>query len=166
MKIMKTKKFLANGVLPMSAFLFASAVIMVFWSLFTFTQSSKFASQQEKMDAYCINADQTLAANTLYGDPNKVINDENSIQVINQKISKLEQERAQMTNKLKKAKADRNKNYGMVAGMYFQPSQDLAEIINFEGKVKKVDHKIAALKKKERNLAEINRNEALELALK
>lgn len=163
---MKTKKFFANGVLPMSAFLFASAVILAFWSLFTFTKSSMFDSQQEKMDAYSINADLAHAANTLYSDPNKVINDENSIQVISQEISKLEKERTQIANKLEKAKADRNKNQGMVAGMYFHPSQNLAEITNFEGKIKKIDHKIAALEKKERNINEINRNEVLELALK
>lgn len=154
MKIMKTKKFIANGLLSMMTFLFASAVIMVFCCLFNFTNSSKFDSQQEKTDA--------LAANTL----NKVINDENPIQVISHEISKLEQKRTQMANKLEKAKADRNKPQGMVAGMYFHPSQDMAEIINFEGKIKKIDHKIAALEKKKRNINEINRNEVLELALK
>ena len=75
------------------------------------------------------------------------------VKEINVEIAKLEQKKANVMNKLEKAKADRNKEHAMVAGMYYQPAQDVSEMAILEGQVKKLDKKIAALEKKEKNLA-------------
>lgn len=89
-----------------------------------------------------------------------------STPVISRQISVLQQERNMLYGKLEKAKADRNKDHAMVAGLYFQPSQDLAEISNIEGKISKLDHKIAALEKNEKHNADGHDNDFQQLALK
>ena len=147
---MKTKNFFASGMFGLSAFLFASAVVMTFCTILTFNENNRWEKQQGNVDAkssYSVN----LA---------------NPSQVISKEISKLEKERATLSNKLEKAKADRNKDNGMVAGLYYQPLEDLTEIINLEGKISKLDHKIAALKNKEKSIAANNGCDIQRLALR
>lgn len=62
-------------------------------------------------------------------------NDMAKLNEINGKIAKLEQQKASMDKKLQEVKAERNKNYGMVAGMYSQPSQGQAEINNLRARL-------------------------------
>ena len=152
---MKTKNFSKSGMLGLSAFLFASSVIIALCNILSFDESCR------KM-----YFDMALTDNSFYSEASKGINTDNSNWVINKKITKLEKEKAEITGKLEKAKADRNKDHGMVAGMYYQPSQDLAEIINLEKKIGKLDNKIAALQKIEKNEIEKNGNIIQRLALK
>ena len=75
------------------------------------------------------------------------------VQEINVEIGKLEQKKAKVMKELEQIQSDRNKNHAMVAGMYFQPAQDVPEMAVLKGQVEKIDNKIVALNNKGRNLA-------------
>ena len=63
------------------------------------------------------------------------------LQEIGKEKAGLEQKMAKEMTQLKMAKANRNKDYGVVAGMYSQPAANLSEILNIEGKIKGLTQK-------------------------
>ena len=153
---MKTNKFFKNSSMAIAAFLLTGVSIVAMYSFVGYTDN--------KDKCYAQAANNTEVSTTTAS----MSSDTNMMQLkeINEELGKLVQKRTELTNKLEKVKAHRNKNYGMVAGMYYQPSQALAEIVNLEGKIDKLGHKIAALTKKEKNLAKKCSNTDQKLAIK
>ncbi len=76
------------------------------------------------------------------------------LQEIGKEKAGLEQKMAKEMVQLKMAKANRNKDYGVVAGMYSQPAANLSEILNIEGKIKGLTQKITELEKLEKDIYE------------
>ena len=76
------------------------------------------------------------------------------LQEIGKEKAGLEQKMAKEMTQLKMAKANRNKDYGVVAGMYSQPAANLSEILNIEGKIKGLTQKINELEKLEKDIYE------------
>ena len=77
------------------------------------------------------------------------------------KLQEIGKEKALLEKKLSKemlhlrqAKAERNKGGAMVPGLNYQPSSNLSEVINFEGKIKDLRHEISELKKLEKAIYE------------
>lgn len=153
---MKTNKFFKNSSMAIAAFLLTGVSIVAMYSFVGYTDNNDKCHAQ--------TANNTVVSTTA----TSMSSDTDMIQLkeINEELGKLVQKRTELTNKLEKVKAHRNKNYGMVAGMYYQPSQALAEIVNLEGKIDKLGHKIAALTKKEQNLAKKCSNTDQKLAIK
>ena len=139
---MKTKNFFKNSSKVIAAFLLTGAMSVAIWGIATYDNSNA------KYNAEGNNTEMSGTLSNLFS--NAVIK---QVKEINVEIAKLEQKKAKVMNKLEKAKADRDKDHAMVAGMYFHPAQDVTEMAILEGQVKKLDSKIAALEKKEKNLA-------------
>ena len=144
---MKIKKNFENGVLALSAFMFAAAVVMALYTLLSFDEFSRLHYQQITADVNEKNIIQTTCSPT-----DGVVSTEKQILDLSKEIPKQKQEKATLNGSLEKAKSERNKNYGMVAGLSYQPSQSLNEVINLEGKIKNVDHQLTALNKKKMSL--------------
>ena len=139
---MKTKNFFKNSSKVIAAFFLTGAMSVAIWGIATYDNSNA------KYNAEGNNTEMSGTLSNVFS--NAVIK---QVKEINVEIAKLEQKKAKVMNKLEKAKADRNKEHAMVAGMYFQPAQDVSEMAILEGQVKRLDNKIAALEKKEKNLA-------------
>ena len=139
---MKTKNFFKNSKRVLAAFLLTGAMSVAIWSVANYDPSNAMYNAQSN--------DTEMSGTLSNVFSNAVIK---QVKEINVEIAKLEQKKAKVMNKLEKAKADRNKEHAMVAGMYYHPAVDVSEMAILEGQVKKLDNKIAALEKKEKNLA-------------
>lgn len=153
---MKTNKFFKNSSMAIAAFLLTGVSIVAMYSFVGYTDNHGKCYAQAAN-----NTEVSTTTASMSSDTNMM-----QLKEINEELGKLVQKRTELTNKLEKVKVHRNKNYGMVAGMYYQPSQALAEIVNLEGKIDKLGHKIAALTKKEQNLAKKCSNTDQKLAIK
>lgn len=71
------------------------------------------------------------------------------LQKIGEKKTKLERQKAKVAVQLKKAKTDRDADYGMVPGTCFAAPQGLSEVLSLEHKMKSIDSKIGTLKRSE-----------------
>lgn len=140
---MKAKKIISSSSRVMAVLLLTGVMSVAIWSVVTYDTT--------KATHYSQDRNHVLMNSTLNNLFSKAYI--NHIQENNVEIAKLEQVRVSEMNKLKKAKADRNKDYGMVPGMYFHPSHDVSEIAIHEKNISKLDHKIAALQKEGRNMA-------------
>lgn len=136
-KIMKNN-IKNNSLKAMASFFVSGLVMLTVWCA-------------ENASSY---QDETCTHTSLVSKVSANDNDMAKLNEINGKIAKLEQQKASMNKKLQEVKAERNKNYGMVAGMYSQPSQGQAEINNLESKISNMNHQIAALKKNEKFIAD------------
>lgn len=142
---MKKNNFLKKSALTISAFMFAASVIMAIFTLLNFDAYSRKHYQQ--LQAYASDKN-VIQTNCSYNTTDGVASNEKQVLDLSKEIAKLEQKRATLKSSLEKAKSDRDKNYGMVAGLTYQPSQSLNEVINLEKKISKVDHQITALSNK------------------
>ena len=142
---MKKYKFFEKSALTISAFMFAVSVIMAIFTLLNFDAYSKKHYQQ--VQAY-VSEKNFIQTNSSYNTTDGVAGTEKQVWDLSKEIAKLEQKRTTLNRSLEKAKSDRDKNYGMVAGLSYQPSQSLNEVINLEKKISKVDHQITALSNK------------------
>ena len=153
---MKAKKFIDNSSRVIAAFLLTGAMVVAVWSMATYDKCTMNYNQNKFNNIEMNSTADNSVSNA----------DMKQVKEINVEIAKLEQKKAKVMNKLEKAKADRNKYHGMVAGLYFQPAQDVAEITNLEKTINKLDNKIAALEKKEKNIAEKQGSDVQQLALR
>ena len=142
---MKTHKFFANSKKAMASLFLVGLVVMAYWC---------FNNEDYYQDTYFTHGTDSHTAMMSSTNSSSYDADMKQLKEINEKIAKLEQEKNNMYKKLEKAKAHRNKNYGMVAGLYSQPSLEVAEISNLEGGIAKIDYKIGNLKMQEKNIAE------------
>ena len=142
--VMKTNNSFENKFLVVIAFMFLTAVIVTFSMLTSFdtTNNESFSHQIPSVGSGKI----VLLPSSVVSGMN------NQIQTLNKEIAKLEQKRTNLTVSLEQAKSDRNKNLGMVAGLNFQPSQNLSEIVFLEKKISRIDHRIIALNDKKMNI--------------
>ncbi|MBR7066205.1 MAG: hypothetical protein IKI36_05875 [Prevotella sp.] len=139
---MKTKEFFHNSSRVLTVFLLTGAVVVAIWCASTYDKSMAMSYTQDN---------ETVMSGTL---SNLFSNAEmKRVQEINVEIGKLEQKKAKVMKELEQIQSDRNKNHAMVAGMYFQPAQDVPEMAVLKGQVEKIDNKIVALNNKGRNLA-------------
>lgn len=139
---MKTKKNFQEKVTAIAVFLFTTVLVMAFYTLLSFnTQEYKFCQQQmaDNSEKNMIQTSSSLDKTSGVMDTEKQILD------LSKEIAKLEQKRDNLTSSLEKAMVERNKNYGMVAGLSYQPSQNLDEVIVLEKKLSKIEHQITAL---------------------
>ena len=142
---MKKNKFFEKSALTISCIMFAASVIMAIFTLLNFDAYSRKHYQQ--VQAYA-NEKNAIQSNCSYSTTDGVACNEKQVMDLSKEIAMLEQKRATLKSSLEKAKSDRDKNYGMVAGLSYQPSQSLNEVINLEKKISKVDHQITALSNK------------------
>ena len=142
---MKTNNILKNSMKVTASFFLAGLVVMTYWC---------FKNEDCYQDSYFTHGTDNHTAMMSSTNSSSYNADMKQLKENNEKIAKLEQEKNNLNKKLEKAKADRNKNYGMVAGLYSQPSLEVAEISNYEGGIAKLVHKIDDLKKKEMQIAE------------
>lgn len=142
---MKKNRFLEKSALTISCFMFAASVIMAIFTLLNFDAYSRKHYQQ--VQAYA-NEKNAIQSNSSYNTTDGVACNEKQVLDLSKEIAKLEQKMATLKSSLEKAKSDRDKNYGMVAGLSYQPSQSLNEVINLEKKISKVDHQLTALNNK------------------
>ena len=153
---MKTHKFFANSKKAMASLFLVGLVVMAYWC---------FKNEDYYQDTYFTHGTDSHTAMMSSTNSSSYNADMKQLKEINEKIAKLEQEKNSMNKKLEKAKAERNKNYGIVAGMYSHPSPEVAEISNYEGGIAKLGHKIDDLKKKEMHIAEKYGIDVQQLAL-
>ena len=142
---MKTKKNFQNGVLAMSAFMFTASVVMALYTLLSFDEFSRKHYQQVMAAGYGKDVIQVTPTEGVASTEKQVLD-------LSKEIAKLKQEKAKLDGNLEKARSERNKNYGMVAGLSYQPSQGLNEVVTLEGKIKNVDHQLTALNNKKMSL--------------
>ena len=139
---MKTKEFFQNSSRVLTVFLLTGAVVVAIWCASTYDKSMAMSYTQDN---------ETVMSGTL---SNLFSNAEmKRVKEVNVEIGKLEQKKTMVMKKLEKVQSNRNKDHAMVAGMYFQPAQDVSEMAALKGQVEKIDNKIAALNNKGRNLA-------------
>ena len=139
---MKTKEFFQNSSRVLTVLLLTGAVVVAIWCASTYDKSMAMSYTQDN---------ETVMSGTL---SNLCSNAEmKRVKEVNVEIGKLEQKKAMVMKKLEKVQSNRNKDHAMVAGMYFQPAQDVSEMAALKGQVEKIDNKIAALNNKGRNLA-------------
>lgn len=146
---MKKKNFIVNGLLAVSASMFVMALVVAFHTLMSFDAYSRM--HYDKVMAYSAEKDviQTKAFVKDVDEPSGTLK---QVVELGREITILELERASMKKSLEKARSERNKSYGMVAGLSYQPSQSLGEVIVLEKKINKVDHRLAALNSQSRSL--------------
>lgn len=142
---MKTNKFIENSNKAMASFFLTGLVVLTIWC---FKNTDYYQDTYFTFGTDCHTAMVNKTNSTSYN------SDMKQLQEINEKIANLEQKMTSMYNKLEKAKNNRNKNYGMAVGMYYQPSTEMAEITNLEGNIAKLNHKIENLKMQEKNIAQ------------
>ena len=130
---MKTVKFFQSKAKATAAFMFAAVMAMGFIALSSNTNTDKELLAQQEVSACFF--DQMEDATKAY----------NLLREIGIEKANLEQKKADLNNEIAKAKQDRDKNRGMVAGVTFPMPQDLPEISLMESKIKRIDLKIAAL---------------------
>ena len=139
---MKTKEFFQNSSRVLTVLLLTGAVVVAIWCASTYDKSMAMSYTQDN---------ETVMSGTL---SNLFSNAEmKRVKEVNVEIGKLEQKKAMVMKKLEQVQSNRNKDHAMVAGMYFQPAQDVSEMAALKGQVEKIDNKIAALNNKGRNLA-------------
>ncbi len=139
---MKTNKNFHENVLVISAFLFSTVLVMAFYTLLSFNaQEYKFCDLEMADNS----ANGMIKTSSTLGKTDGVMNTKKQILDISKEIAKLEQKKNSLTSSLEKAMAERNKTYGMVAGLSYQPSQSLGEVIVLEKKLSKIEHQITAL---------------------
>ena len=142
---MKTNNSFENKFLVVIAFMFLTAVIVTISMLTSFDTTNHESLSHQIL---------SVGSGKIVLLPSSVVSGmNNQIQTLNKEIAKLEQKRTNLTVSLEQAKSDRNKNLGMVAGLNFQPSQNLSEIVFLEKKISRIDHRIIALNDKKMNIS-------------
>ena len=146
---MKTKKNFHDKVTTVAVLLFSTVLLMAFYTLLSFnTKEYKFCHQElaDNSEKSMIQAGSSLDKSS------GVVDTEKQILDLGKEIAKLEKTRDNLASSLKKAMAERDKNYGMVAGLSYQPSQSLGEVIVLEKKLSKIDHQITAMNSQKASL--------------
>lgn len=150
---METKKFYQYCTNAVAAFLLAGLSVMSIWCGLNYSMQKMLEADND--------IEQYSASNNTVGN-----SDMKQVKEINMDISKLEKKRTNMMIALEKAKADREEDCGMVAGIYYHPAQDMTEIVSLEKKIKKLDSKIAALQKEGKMIADNSNSEPQQLVFK
>ncbi len=130
---MKTAKIFQSKSKVTTIFVLAAIIAVGFITLSESTNSDERLLTQQNVSTSFF--DQMEDATKAY----------NLLKEICMEKARLEKERADLNNEIAKAKQDRDKNRGMVAGVTFPMPQDLPEISLMESKIKRIDLKIAAL---------------------
>ena len=130
---MKTAKIFQSKSKVTAIFMLAAIIAVGFITLSESTNSDERLLTQQNVSACFF--DQMEDATKAY----------NLLREIGIEKANLEQKKADRNNEIAKAKQDRDKNRGMVAGVTFPMPQDLPEISLMESKIKRIDLKIAAL---------------------
>ena len=130
---MKTAKIFQSKSKVTAIFMLAAIIAVGFITLSESTNSDERLLTQQNVSACFF--DQMEDATKAY----------NLLREIGIEKANLEQKKADLNNEIAKAKQDRDKNRGMVAGVTFPMPQDLPEISLMESKIKRIDLKIAAL---------------------
>ena len=142
---MKTKKYFKNSMRVGVAFTFAAAMAMVL-SAYSIADNKNMASSDDETTTY--------VSYKHVGDLNEVACAILKLKEINKEKVCVEKKMVKEKENLKKAKAERNKDYGMVAGMYFQPASGLSEAVQIESKIKDLNLQLSELKKAEKAIYE------------
>lgn len=142
---MKTKKYFKNSMKVGVAFTFAAAMAMVL-SAYSIADNKNMASSDNETTTYVLYKH--------VGDLNEVACAILKLKEINKEKVCVEKKMVKEQENLKKAKAERNKDYGMVAGMYYQPASGLSEAVQIESKIKSLDNQLSELKKAEKAIYE------------
>ena len=136
------------------AFSFATAMVMVF-SAFS-TADCKMMSEAHDVGQSVSTSHQRVAKASLmpFQEISEVMCASKKLEEIGTEKAQLEKKLTKEMENLKKAKDERNKNYGMVAGLNFQPASNLSEVINIESKIKQLNKQMNELKKVEKAIYE------------
>ena len=147
---MKTKKYFKNSMKVGVAFTFAAAMAMVL-SAYSIADNKNMAfSDDDEMSTVSAS----YVSHKHAGDLSEVACAILNLKEINKEKASVEKKMVKEQENLKKAKAERNKDYGMVAGMYYQPASGLSEAVQIESKIKSLDNQLSELKKAEKAIYE------------
>ena len=147
---MKTKKYFKNSMKVGVAFTFAAAMAMVL-SAYSIADNKNMASSDgDEMSTVSAS----YVSHKHAGDLSEVACAILKLKEINKEKASVEKKMVKEQENLKKAKAERNKDYGMVAGMYYQPASGLSEAVQIESKIKSLDNQLSELKKAEKAIYE------------
>ena len=152
---MKAKKYFKNSMKVGVAFTFAAAMTMIL-SAYSIADNKKESSST--VDGEMVISSTTApATNVSYkhvGDLSEVACAILKLKEINKEKACIEKKMVKEKENLKKAEAERNKDYGMIAGMYYQPASGLSEALQIEIKIKDLNHQLSELKKAEKAIYE------------
>lgn len=147
---MKTKKYFKNSMKVGVAFTFAAAMAMVL-SAYSIADNKNMAfSDDDEMSTVSAS----YVSHKHAGDLSEVACAILKLKEINKEKACVEKKMVKEQENLKKAKAERNKDYGMVAGMYYQPASGLSEAVQIESKIKSLDNQLSELNKAEKAIYE------------
>ena len=144
---MKIERIIGNVSKSVKTFLLASVVIVVMAGG-TYANYIGFKDGLYTLDS-SDNLELNIAASTMLNKSDMKQLKETSVE-----IAYLQEVKTRLMDKLEKAKAERDKNHGLVAAICHQPSKKLKEIVALEGQIGRLDSKIASLEKQERNIAQ------------
>lgn len=147
---MKTKKYFKNSMKVGVAFTFAAAMAMVLSAYSIADNKNMTSSDDDEMSTVSAS----YVSHKHVGDLSEVACAILKLKEINKEKVYVEKKMVKEQENLKKAKAERNKDYGMVAGMYYQPASGLSEAVQIESKIKSLDNQLSELKKAEKAIYE------------
>lgn len=147
---MKTKKYFKNSMKVGVAFTFAAAMAMVLSAYSIADNKNMESSDDDEMSTVSAS----YVSHKHVGDLNEVACAILKLKEINKEKVCVEKKMVKEQENLKKAKAERNKDYGMVAGMYYQPASGLSEAVQIESKIKDLNLQLSELKKAEKAIYE------------
>ncbi|MBO4658052.1 MAG: hypothetical protein J5637_00360 [Prevotella sp.] len=153
---MKTRNF-KNSMKVGAAFAFAAAMTLAL---------SAFSTTDCKMMSVGLSESHmptTLSKNS--GEVNEVMCAALKLKEIGAEKASLEQKMMKEKENLMKAKEGRNKDYGMAAGIYYQPASGLSEVTYLEGKIYRLNVKINELNEVEKAINEKYGNDLKDLNL-
>ena len=140
-----------------AAFAFAAAMTLAL-SAFSTTDSEMMSINQSDG-----NMATTLSKNS--GEVNEVMCAALKLKEIGIEKASLEKKKMKEKENLKKAKEGRNKDYGIAAGIYYQPASGLSEVTYIEGKIYRLNVKINELNEVEKAINEKYGNDLKDLNL-
>lgn len=143
--IMKTNNFVNNSVKAMASFFLAGLLVLTIWC---FKNVGSYQEICYTHGAECPTPLTCKIRGMMFD------TDMKRMQSLNERIASLEKKKSSLNDQLEKAKLERNLDCGMAVGIYSCPSHDLSEITYFEGKMAKIDRRITAMKKSQRNIAQ------------
>ena len=146
---MKTKKYFKNSMKVGVAFTFAAAMTMIL-SAYSIVDNKEMASSDDEISTVSAS----YVSHKHVGDLSEVACAILKLKEINKEKASVEKKMVKEQENLKKAKAERNKDYGMVAGMYYQPASGLSEAVQIESKIKTLNLQLSELNKAEKAIYE------------
>ncbi|MBP3756937.1 MAG: hypothetical protein J6I61_06610 [Prevotella sp.] len=144
--MMKTNKFFQDKE-TIVTFLFAAFMMIGFVSVMVINYTEERSKNTGMLMSDYITVSMDGKEVSFYTD--EMIAATKKLEAITHEKASLERKKAMVAAKLAQTRSDRNREYGMVAGLYNQSISDVSEINYLQGKLKSIDKKICRQQQKE-----------------